>query len=452
MQVNRWNPQLRRWLYQASRQAGFDVVGVAEVRAPDHPAAAQDAARFEAWIDAGRAGEMDYLKRRDQSGMLLRGNLRVAIPWARSAIVCAMSYNFAAPFIRSEDQLPRATPPLSIHPAPPGSGWIARYAWTGHPLDDGTSAPTDYHNELLTRLRAIESDLLARTTCTTRCYVDTGPLVERALVAQSGICWIGKNTCLIHRQLGSWLLLGALVTSLPVEQEREEVDEAHSASTQSKPLLPHSQNLSTARYKEFPSGIKTTLQAPDRCGTCTRCIDACPTGALLGSKSPDAPRQMDASRCIAYLTIEKKGAIDPSLRAQMGRHVFGCDICQDVCPWNRKPSSTTPGAPSIAPGAPSIPRSLRNGWESNQQGLHPRPELINPPLDWLSAMDSRQFKFLFKGSPLARTGRKRLLRNVAIAMGNSGETRFLPQLDAWAAGDDPVLADAAEWARARLLA
>ena len=466
MQVDRWNSELRCWLDQASRQVGFDLCGVAEVRGPHDPAAAQDAARFEAWIDAGHAGEMDYLKRRDQSGMLLRGNLRVAIPWARSAIVCAMSYNFAAPFIRSEDQLaqlPRAAPPLSIHPAPPGSGWIARYAWTGHPLDDRTSVPTDYHNELLARLRAIETALLARAACTTRCYVDTGPFVERALATQAGIGWIGKNTCLIHRQLGSWLLLGVVVTSLPVEQEREEVVEAHSASTPVEPLLQHSQNLSTKRYKEFPSGMKSAFQAPDRCGTCTRCIDACPTGALLGSKSPPgAPRQMDASRCIAYLTIEKKGAIDPSLRAPMGRNVFGCDICQDVCPWNRKlgaPSiayvamgGSSPGVPSITPGAPSIPRSLRNGWEANQQGLQPRPNLINPPLDWLSAMDARQFKLLFKGSPLQRTGRKRLLRNVAIAMGNSGEARFLPQLDAWAAGDDPVLADAAEWARARLLA
>jgi epoxyqueuosine reductase len=441
MQVNRWNPELRRWLDESSRAAGFDVVGIAEVRGPHNPAAAQQAARFAAWIDAGRAGEMDYLKRRDESGTLIRSNLRVAMPWARSAIVCAMSYNFAAPFIRSEDQLARAAAPLSIDPAPPGAGWIARYAWTGRPLDDGTSAATDYHDELLARLRAIESGLLSRATCTTRCCVDTGPLVERTLAAQAGIGWVGKNTCLINQQLGSWLLLGVLVTSLPVEQEREEVDEAHSASTPVKPLLQHSQNLSTKRYKEFPSGIKTTFQAPDRCGACTRCIDACPTGALLGSKSPDAPRQMDASRCIAYLTIEKKGAIDPSLRAPMGRHVFGCDICQDVCPWNRKPSS-------ITPGAPSIPRSLRNGWESMQ----PRPNLINPPLDWLSAMDSRQFKRHFKASPLQRTGRKRLLRNVAIAMGNSGEARFLPQLDAWAAGDDPVLADAAQWARARLLA
>ena len=386
---------------------------------------------------------MEYLKRRDQQGTLLRGNLRVAMPWARSAIVCAMSYNFAAPLCamiscraprRHSPSIPRRRDRAGS-PATPGPA--ARST-------TGPRVPTDYHDELLARLRAIESALLARATCTTRCCVDTGPLVERALAAEAGVGWIGKNTCLLNQQLGSWLLLGVIVTSLPVEQEREEVDEAHSASTPVKPLLSTFTKSSTTRYKEFPSGIKATLQAPDRCGTCTRCIDACPTGALLGSKSPGAPRQMDASRCIAYLTIEKKGAIDPSLRAPMGRHVFGCDICQDVCPWNRKP-----GAPSIAPGAPSIPRSLRNGWDSIAACV---PDLINPPLDWLSAMDSRQFKLLFKGSPLERTGRKRLLRNVAIAMGNSGEARFLPQLDAWAAGDDPVLADAAEWARARLLA
>ena len=424
MSVNRstrWNPELRRWLDEASRSAGFSVVGVAQVGGPDDPAAAQQAARFSAWIDAGHAGQMDYLKRRDESGTLIRSSPRVAMPWARSAIVCAMNYNSAIPFVRSEDQLAqpqRAVAPRSIDPAPPGAGWIARYAWTGRPLNDGsTIIPTDYHDELLTRLRTIETALLARATCTTRCYVDTGPLVERTLAVGAGIGWIGKNTCLINQQIGSWLLLAVLVTSLPVEDE---------------------------------------FAAPDRCGSCTRCIDACPTGALLGSKQPGAPRQMDASRCIAYLTIEKKGAIDPSLRAPMGRQVFGCDICQDVCPWNRKPSSITPGAPSIAhvamggssPGASSIPRSVRNGWESMQ----PRPELINPALDWLAAMDTQEFKHHFKGSPLARTGRKRLLRNVAIAMGNSGNARFLPQLEAWAAGDDPVLADAAQWARQRLLA
>ena len=416
MESNRWNPELRRWLDEASRAAGFSVVGVAQVRGTDDPVAAQQAARFSAWIDAGHAGQMDYLKRRDESGTLVRSSPRVAMPWARSAIVCAMNYNFAAPFVRSEDRLAQPPPsasPRSIDPAPPGAGWIARYAWTGRTLDDGTTAPSDYHEEVLARLHTIETTLLARAACTTRCYVDTGPLVERTLAAEAGIGWIGKNTCLINQQFGSWLLLVVLVTSLPVEDE---------------------------------------FAAPDRCGTCTRCIDACPTGALLGSKQPGAPRQMDASRCIAYLTIEKKGAIDPSLRAPMGRQVFGCDICQDVCPWNRKP-----------PGAPSIPRSLRNESESatpssgqieigNREGLQLRPELVNPYLDWLAAMDTPQFKLHFKGSPLERTGRKRLLRNVAIAMGNSGNARFLPQLEAWAAGDDPVLADAAAWARARLLA
>jgi epoxyqueuosine reductase len=220
--------------------------------------------------------------------------------------------------------------------------------------------------------------------------VDTGPLVERSLAAQAGVGWIGKNTCVINQRLGSWLLLGVMVTSLEVEQ-----------------------------------GI-AELPAADRCGSCTRCIDACPTSALLGAKHPDAPRQMDASRCIAYLTIEKKGAIEESLRAGMGRQVFGCDICQDVCPWNRK-----------APIA-------------NHEGMTARRELVNPALDWLATMDAREFRRRFRGSPLERTGRKRLLRNTAIALGNSGEKRFLAQLEEWRTGEYPVLAEAAAWAMARI--
>ena len=405
MESERWNPELRNWLDAASRAAGFDLVGVAGARAPEDPAAEQDAARFSAWVDAGHAGEMHYLKRRDERETLLRGNLRVAMPWARSAIVCAMNYSFAEA-------------PRSINPAPPASGWIARYAWTGRMCDDGSSAPTDYHDDLLARLRNIESRLLARAACTTRCYVDTGPLLERTLAAEAGIGWIGKNTCLLNQRLGSWLLLGVVVTSLPVEQ-----DESVSKQIANTPL-------------ELPAKHSASIASPDYCGTCTRCIDACPTGALLGSKSPGAPRTMDASRCIAYLTIEKKGTIDPNLRAPMGRHVFGCDICQDVCPWNSKQLRTMHVDPE----------------PDDREGMQPRPELINPALDWLAAMDARQFKRLFKGSPPERTGRKRLLRNVAIAMGNSGEERFLPQLEAWAGGEDPVLAEAAAWARARLLA
>jgi epoxyqueuosine reductase len=219
--------------------------------------------------------------------------------------------------------------------------------------------------------------------------VDTGPLAERAYAAQSGIGWIGKNTCVLNQQQGSWLLLGVIVTSLELEPEA------------------------------------WSVPAADRCGTCTRCIDACPTDALLDPGATGL-RQMDATHCIAYLTIEKKGSIADELRPLMGRQVFGCDICQDVCPWNRR-----------APIASS--------------GLLPaRHELINPTLQWFADMDGPAFNRVFRGSPLERTRRKRILRNVAIAMGNSGEREFLPQLEAWIAGDDAILGEAAVWAAARL--
>jgi epoxyqueuosine reductase len=381
MPASMWTPELRSWLDACARQAGFDAAGVAEVHEPRDPSAAREAARFANWVDAGHAGEMEYLKRRDESGTLVRSALQGSMPWARSVVVCALNYN--------------ADAPRSIDVAPPGTGWIARYAWSGRNQTDGSTVPTDYHHELLTRLRRIETGLLEQTGCATRCYVDTGPLVERSLAAQAGVGWIGKNTCVLNQQLGSWLLLGVIVTSLPIE--------------------------------EPGASMLATLPAPDRCGTCTRCIDACPTGALLGTADPAGPRGMDASRCIAYLTIEKKGAIDESLRAPTGRQVFGCDICQDVCPWNRK-----------APVGSS-------------EGMQARRELINPALDWLATMDAKEFKRRFKGSPLERTGRKRLLRNAAIAMGNSGEERFLVQLEEWRAGEDAVLAEAAAWAQTRIL-
>jgi len=172
--------------------------------------------------------------------------------------------------------------------------------------------------------------------------------------------------------------------------------------------------------------------APDRCGSCTRCIDACPTGALGRSGVADQPREMDAAKCIAYLTIEKKGSISEDLRAPMGRQVFGCDICQEVCPWNRK--------------APIGFQTLAH------QGMETRRELVNPALDWLAAMDAKAFRRWFKGSPLERTGHKRLRRNVAIAMGNSGETRFLPQLEAWCSeAEDQALRETAAWAKSQIM-
>jgi epoxyqueuosine reductase len=368
-----WTPELETWMREQAAEVGFDAAGVAAVTGTSNGAEQLDAQRFTAWVDAGRAGEMEYLKRRDEQGVLLRSGVQVAMPWARSVIVCALNYNTAAT--------------CSIEEAEKGAGWIARYAWSGKKSIDGveTLSSTDYHEELLKRLREVESAFLARCPCETRCYVDTGPLVERSAAVRAGVGWIGKNTCVLNQELGSWLLLGVIITSLPVAEDR-----------------PHP-------------------MAVDRCGSCTRCIDACPTQALI------APRQMDAARCIAYLTIEKKGAIAEEFRELMGRQVFGCDICQDVCPWNRR-----------------APLAVK-------ENMLARKELVNPPLDWLAGMDAAQFRQWFKGSPLERTRRKRLHRNVAIAMGNSGEARFIPQLKEWSTSEDEVLAESAQWALAQII-
>ena len=401
-----WTSELELWLRQQAVEAGFDAAGIAPADSATSSSRELTAGRFTAWIEAGRAGEMDYLKRRDPQGVFLRSDVQVAIPWARSVIVCAFDY--------------RAWGPLSIEPAPRGTGWIARYAWSGREreIQEATGAesqngesrehqdgdvngserddaekgllPTDYHDQLLTRLQRLEAALQNRLACETRCYVDTGPILERAAAVQAGIGWIGKNTCILNQQLGSWLLLGVIVTSVPV-------------------------------------GAGFTLQeVADRCGSCTRCIDACPTAALV------APREMDASRCISYLTVEKKGSIPEEFRSLMGRQVFGCDICQDVCPWNDKSGQRGP--------IPSLIFASR--------GMLPRQELINPELEWLAKMDATTFKRYFQNSPLERTRRKRLLRNVAIAMGNSGLQRFVTTLKNWAAAqeEDPILADAAQWA------
>ena len=381
----------REWIAQRARALGFDLADVTSVPEPTSTMAAEGDRRYAQWIDAGHAGEMEYLKRADDAGEYLRGDLRRSIPWARSVIVCAVNYN--------------ADAPRSIDPAGPNAGWIARYAWSGREEAGDASRRdskrgSDYHDVLLLRLRDLEAELKERFGGNSqpsgdglqmRCYVDTGPLVERGYAVRAGIGWIGKNTCVIHQQQGSWLLLGVIVTSLEVAPDA------------------------------------WSVPAADRCGSCTRCIDACPTDALI-EPEPGGVRAMDATRCIAYLTIEKKGSIAEELRPLMGRQVFGCDICQDVCPWNRK--------------APVAASSM----------LPPRQELVNPALEWLAAMDGPAFNRTFRGSPLERTRRKRILRNVAIAMGNSGESAYLPQLEAWSVGEDAVLAEAAAWAVARLRA
>jgi epoxyqueuosine reductase len=350
---------MKAMVKRAAEQAGFDLVGIA-------PAAdAPELKHFPEWIAAGHAGEMKYLEARDDQGDLKRASLARVAPWARSVVVCAINYN--------TDQ------PYSTEVPNPTRGWISRYAWSRE----------DYHDAVLRRLKQVESALHRelpsdfQPALTTRSYVDTGPIVERVYAKYAGVGWIGKNTCLINQKKGSWLFLGVILTSLE---------------------------------------LRPDLPASDRCGSCTRCIDACPTDAIL------APYQLDSNKCIAYLTIEKRGSIPEELRPGIGHHVFGCDICQDVCPWNRKaPASTAPE-------------------------FQPRAGLVNPALAWLAELSVEEFRETFRGSPIRRTKRAGLRRNAAIAMGNSGNSEFLPLLDQLTADEDESVSESADWARKRLLA
>ena len=343
---------------RAAEEAGFELAGIAP--ATD----ATELNHFPEWIAAGHAGEMRYLEARNDHGTLKRASLAGVAPWARSVVVCAINYNTNNPYS------------TQVHD--PSRGWISRYAWSRE----------DYHDAVLRRLKEVEAILREalpadrQSSLITRSYVDTGPIVERVFAKYAGVGWIGKNTCIIDQKKGSWLFLGVILTSLELTPD---------------------------------------LPAPDRCGTCTRCIEACPTDAIL------APYQLDSNRCISYLTIEKRGSIPEDLRAGIGHHVFGCDICQDVCPWNRR-------APSSA--APEF---------------EPRPGLVNPALAWLAEMSTEEFREVFRGSAIRRTKRSGLRRNAAIAMGNSGNKEFLPLLDQLAADEDQTVGESAQWAKARLL-
>jgi epoxyqueuosine reductase len=344
----------------AATDAGFDLVGVAPV---------DDVAEleyFSRWIAKGHAGEMKYLEARDEQGRLKRASLAHAAPWARSVVVCAINYNTAQPYSTQAEH--------------EGCGWISRYAW----------GQRDYHDSVMLRLRRVETavrNAWGSDDLVTRCYVDTGPIVERVVAKYAGVGWIGKNTCIINQKLGSWMFLGVILTSLELQPD-----------------------------------LGASLPAPDRCGTCTRCIDACPTDALI------APYQLDSNKCISYLTIEKRGALpeDEKLRSGMGRHIFGCDICQDVCPWNRKAPAT------------------------NAAEFQPRAELVNPALEWLAEISAEDFSRTFRGSPVRRAKRAGIRRNSVIAMGNSGDGKFLPLLEKLASDEDDVVASSAAWARRKL--
>jgi len=329
---------------------------------------------------------------RDEAGELKRASLARVAPWARSVVVCAINYNTAHPYSTQVQTQQAQTQKVQTQTEDASRGWISRYAWSRE----------DYHDAILRRLKQVENELrglfdptgnwpLATGNLRFRSYVDTGPLIERVYAKYAGIGWIGKNTCIINQQLGSWLFLGVILTSLDFTKNDLTDNE-----------------------------LMADLPAPDRCGTCTRCITACPTQAIV------APGELDARLCISYLTIEKRGEIPNELRAGIGRHVFGCDICQDVCPWNRKAPATS---------APEF---------------EPREGLVNPALDWLAEMQPEEFREVFRGSPVRRTKLSGLRRNAVIAMGNSGDRKFVPTLKKLCQVSDAVVAEHARWALASL--
>lgn len=334
---------LESFIKEKGREIGFDKVAIARAEVyPEHEA-------LQEWVEQGFHGTMEYMARFRQRRM----DPRQIFPEARSVITCALNYNTDYPY--------------SVECAEPGQssenkskGWIARYAWG-----------EDYHGvmeEMLGRLAAAIVEKVAATflsngqknefkcqvgvekvAATFRWYVDTGPVMERVFAKNSGIGWIGKNTCVIDPKLGSWLFLGVILTSLELE----------------------------------PDSI-----IPDHCGTCTACIDACPTQAIV------APHTLDARRCISYLTIEHRGEIAPELSAKMGNPIFGCDICQDVCPWNKK-------APKTA-----------------SEAFQPRAGFFNPALAAFRAKVENEYPQGFKNSPLKRAKKEGLLRNIDIAQKN----------------------------------
>ena len=371
------------WIAERARELGFDLCGVAPAeRFPELE-------RAEEWFARGFAGEMKYL------GDARRGDPARVLAGARSVIVCGMNYN---------SELPRSIEvggsgdswdggPLREDADEP-RGWISRYAWGD-----------DYHEVLRSRLNVLVAGLRERfeESFEALAYADTGPLQERVFANRAGIGWIGKNTLVLNQQMGSWFFLGAVLTTLELAPSLEAAE-----------TLP-----------------------PDLCGSCTRCIDACPTSALI------APYQMDARRCISYLTIEHRGAIPAEFREAIGNHVYGCDVCQDVCPWNRRAPVT-----SVAEFQPRTFDEAANGSLIS---------LFRPKLTALAAISEDEYKAAFRGSAIKRTKHRGIVRNACIALGNAkfergGEAHqeAVTKLQRLSTSSDAVISESALWALARI--
>lgn len=337
---------------QLALAVGFDLAGIAS------PEPSAETERFRSWLALGYAGEMRWLERRVEE----RVDPRRVLGGVRSVICVGLVYD---PGARPE---PR-----------PGVGRISRYA-----------GGEDYHTVMLAQLEGLAAGLeaLAQAPVRSRAYVDTGPVLERALAARAGLGWIGKNACLVHPRLGSFLFLGVLLTDL---------------------------------------ALAADAPAPDHCGSCRACLEACPTDAF------PAPRVVDSRRCLSYTTIELREAIPEALREGQGAHVFGCDVCQDVCPFNRRAGRRVPGDPL----------GLR-------ARLQPREPWVAPDLAWLLGLDETAWRAATHRRAVRRAKHRALLRNALVAAGNSGEARLVPLVRAFAEGEDALLAEHARWALERL--
>lgn len=336
--------------------------------------------QFGEWLERGYAGEMAYLEdpRRREPARVIAD--------LRSVIVCALNYNTAHP---------HSTQAAALHAGYSESprGWVSRYAWGD-----------DYHEVLRGKLNALVAAMKEKITepFAARAFADTGPIAERVFAKYAGLGWLGKNTLLLNETLGSWLFLGVIFTSL-----------------------------------EFsPTLGAADVPPPDLCGNCRQCLDACPTEALI------EPYVLDARRCISYLTIELRGPIPEEFRERLGWQVYGCDICQDVCPFNRH-----------APLSSSIdfePRAFADG--RNKEEL-----LLMPSLEWLAGLSEEEFRAVFRGSAMKRAKWVGLVRNACIALGNSAVqqgtaalARRQKLLERLAESENSTIAESARWALSRI--
>ncbi len=380
------------WITERAKALGFDLCGVAA--ATRFPEMGQT----EVWLAKGYAGEMKYLAdpRRNDPQSVLHG--------VRSVIVCALNYN--TPHPKSTDR------PKEPHSGEP-CGWISRYAWGD-----------DYHDVLRRKLSGLVVALKERfdEPFETLAYADTGPLQERIFAKHAGLGWLGKNTLLLNQALGSWFFLGAILTTLDLT----------------------------------PSLGPAESPPPDLCGSCTRCIDACPTDALV------EPYVLDARRCISYLTIELRGSVPEALREPIGRHVFGCDICQDVCPWNRRAPVTQ--AEAFQPRIFALPKRAvesdkvkSESVPSDDIALSTTQSLLLPSLEWMAAMTEDDYKVAFRNSAIKRAKWRGTIRNACIALGNAklvrgtrAGDRVSALLQRLAASPDPPISESALWALCRI--